>query len=93
MNLAQKVCYKTRYTSHLALPKCLWQHVDDLGRQAKVARVDRLYTCGYTGWAEAMHEGGAGVWAGGGRARAPLALPSESDGQLRYLYLMCALAL
>ena len=80
MDLAQRDWGKSRYTSRLVLPKCLWQHVDDLGRQAKVARVDRLYTCGYTGWAEAMHEGGADAWARGGGTRAPPVTAVAVDG-------------
>ena len=83
MDLAQRDWGESRYTSRLVLPKCLWQHVDDLGLLAKGARVGRLCTCGHTGWAEAKHEGSASAWARGGRARAPSALALADDGQLR----------
>ena len=80
MDLPQRDWGKSRYTSRLVLPKCLWQHVDDLGLLAKGARVGRLCTCGRTEWAEAKHERSAGAWARGGRERAPLVLASEVTG-------------
>ena len=62
--------------------KQLTAYVRDLHRQAEVALVGRLCTCGSMGWAEAKHKRGAGAWARGGRARAPLVLATAVDGQL-----------
>ena len=50
--------------------------------QVEFARVSRFCALARAGWVEAKHNRGAGAWARGGRARAPLVLATAGDGQL-----------
>ena len=50
--------------------------------QVEFARVSRFCALARAGWVEAKHNRGAGAWARGGRARAPLVLAMAGDGHL-----------